>query len=179
MSDSIISQNDIHYLKIIRKNIIEFMKYTAVNYAHQPGILLDIAPQIHSGARPYFSEYIKVETFDIDTHSGCTYIGDICQYNDFLKSNTFDYIVCTEVLEHTLHPFKAVDEILRILKPNGKLFLSVPFNFRIHGPLPDCWRFTEHGLRVLLEKFYILELNAIETPERQLMPIHYTVVAQK
>lgn len=78
-----------------------------------------------------------------------------------------------------MRPFDAANEIWRLLKPGGFLFLSVPFNFRIHGPLPDCWRFTEHGLRTLLKKFTILELNAIETPDRPLMPIHYTVVAQK
>lgn len=93
--------------------------------------------------------------------------------------NTYDYVVCTEVLEHTLRLFDAMDEIYRILKPGGLLFLSVPFNFRIHGPLPDCWRFAEHGLRVLADKFIILELNAMETPDRPLMPIHYTMVAQK
>lgn len=179
MSDIIVSQMDIQNLKIIRQNIIKFMIYAANKYASNPGILLDIAPQIHEGARPYFLESITVETFDINPDSGCTYIGDICEYNSFLKNSSFDYIVCTEVLEHTLQPFKAVEEIWRIIKPKGILFISVPFNFRIHGPLPDCWRFTEYGLRVLLQNFSILELNSIETPERKLMPIHYTVVAQK
>lgn len=50
----------------------------------------------------------------------------------------FDYILCTEVLEHTLNPFRAVYEMFRILKPKGLLFISVPFNFGIHRPLPDC-----------------------------------------
>lgn len=59
------------------------------------------------------------------------------------------------------------------------LFLSMPFNFRIHGSLPDCWRFAEHGLRVLLDRFSPLEMNPVETPNRPLMPVHYIVVAQK
>ncbi|MEH2352518.1 methyltransferase domain-containing protein [Nostoc sp.] len=179
MSDIIVSQMDIDHLKIIRQSIIDFMIYVAKYYAKKPGILLDIAPQIYEGAKPFFLQTIKIETFDINPASGCTYIGDICTYNNCLKNDSFDYIVCTEVLEHTLQPFNAVAEIWRILKPGGIIFLSVPFNLRIHGPLPDCWRFTEHGLRVLLKDFSILELNNIETLERQLMPVHYTVVAQK
>ena len=69
--------------------------------------------------------------------------------NEFLPDDSFDCIVCTEVLEHTLQPFAAVAELRRLLRAGGRLFLSVPFNFRIHGPLPDCWRFTEHGLRAM------------------------------
>jgi hypothetical protein len=49
----------------------------------------------------------------------------------------------------------------------------------IHGSLPDCWRFNEHGLRVLRGGFRVLEMNPVETPDRPLMPVHYTVVEQK
>ncbi len=174
-----VSQQDKDFLQNIRRNIVQFMKFAAATYANERGRLLDIAPQIHEGATPFFPDMITIETFDIDPESGCTYIGDICKRNTFLRDNLFDYVVCTEVLEHTLQPFDAVAEIYRILKLGGKLFLSVPFNFRIHGPQPDCWRFTEHGLRSILHDFDILELYALETPGRPLMPIHYTVVAKK
>lgn len=179
MSEIAVSQIDVEHLKIIRQNVVDLMKSAASTYATSPGRLLDIAPQSWQGSRPFFPNMIVVETFDIDANSGCTYIGDICEYNDFLPDTTYDYVVCTEVLEHTLRPWDAIHEIRRILKPGGMLFLSTPFNFRIHGPLPDCWRFTEHGLRALLGRFVILELNASETPDRPLMPIHYTVVAKK
>lgn len=170
---------DIEHLCVIRKNVSRFMKRMAERYAKDTSLLLDIAPQIHEGARPYFASYVTIETFDIDPTSGCTYIGDICKFNQQIPSNRYDFVVCTEVLEHTLRPFDAVTEIHRLLKPGGYLFLSVPFNFRIHGPLPDCWRFTEHGLRSLLSQYDLVELTELPTPGRALMPIHYTAVAQK
>jgi SAM-dependent methyltransferase len=179
MTNIAISQIDIDHLALIRQNVRDFLQRTASIYGVSQGSLLDIAPQVHEGARPFFNQTVTIETFDIDPDSGCTYIGDICTYNPFLPDNKYDYVVCTEVLEHTLQPFAAIQEIRRILKYGGFLFLSVPFNFRIHGPLPDCWRFTEHGLRALLQNFTILELNPLETTGRSLMPIHYTVVAQK
>lgn len=179
MSQITVSQMDIEHLALIRRNVTDFMREAALIYAIEPGKLLDIAPQIHEGARPFFSSHFNIETLDIDPDSDCDYIGDICEHNDFLPDCSYDYVVCTEVLEHTLRPFMAVEEIWRILKPGGLLFLSVPFNFRIHGPLPDCWRFTEHGLVAILSRFVILKLGAIETPGRPLAPIHYTVVAQK
>ncbi len=184
MSGIVVSEIDNEHFRAIRTNVVNFMKRVASMYVPGPeqGLqyrLLDIAPQAHEGARPFFPGWVLVDTFDIDPNSGCTYIGDICAHNEFLPENVYDFVVCTEVLEHTLRPWDAIAEIRRILKPGGLLFLSVPFNFRIHGPLPDCWRFTEHGLRTLLGRFTILELDAVETPDRPLMPIHYTVVAMK
>jgi len=174
-----VSEADIEFLKLIRGNINRFMKQSAALYANGPARLLDIAPQVHEGARPFFPDEVAIETLDIDPASGCTYIGDICRCNSGIADNTFDFVVCTEVLEHTLQPFHAVEEMRRILKPGGKLFLTTPFNFRIHGPLPDCWRFTEHGLRALLGDYRILGLDALETEGRPLMPVQYAVVAEK
>ena len=173
------SEMDIIHLKLIRQNIVTFMQYVSDMYALNSGRLLDIAPQVHEGARPYFKSHIIIETLDIDPQSGATYIADITQHNEFIPDGMFNYVVCTEVLEHTLNPFEAIKEIHRLLANDGYLFMSTPFNFRIHGPLPDCWRFTEHGLRALLSGFEIIELNGLDTPERPLMPIHYVVVAQK
>jgi SAM-dependent methyltransferase len=179
LATATVSQEDVRHLAQIRANVVDFMQRVAATYAGASGRLLDIAPQVHEGARPFFPATIVVETFDIVPNAECTFVGDICSRNECLKTGSFDFIVCTEVLEHTLRPFEAVQEMRRILKEGGLLFLSVPFNFRIHGPLPDCWRFTEHGLRTILSGFDILELNALETPGRDLMPVHYTVVARK
>jgi len=175
------SMLDVKHLELIRENVPGFIRHVAESYCSaDEARLLDIAPQDHEGARPFFPDNVTIDTLDINRDSKATYIADICSTNDItIKSETYDYVVCTEVLEHTLKPFAAVEEIWRILRPGGMLFLSVPFNFRIHGPLPDCWRFTEHGLRAILEKFTVLELNSLETEDRPLMPVHYTVVAQK
>jgi ubiquinone/menaquinone biosynthesis C-methylase UbiE len=40
--------------------------------------------------------------------------------------NTFDYVVSSEVIEHTPDPFKAIQEMFRVLKPGGTLILSTP-----------------------------------------------------
>lgn len=40
---------------------------------------------------------------------------------------SFDVVLCTEVLEHTVDPHKVIEELARILKPQGKLILTAPF----------------------------------------------------
>jgi ubiquinone/menaquinone biosynthesis C-methylase UbiE len=49
-------------------------------------------------------------------------------HNIPFDENTFDYIICTEVLEHVLSPYRALNEINRVLKKDGFLVLSVPNN---------------------------------------------------
>lgn len=174
-----VSAMDETFLKQIRTDVSSFVRRAGKTYDKRGALVLDIAPQDHEGAAPYFVQS-KVETLDVDKDSGATYIADLCVNNDsVIPANYFDYVVCTEVLEHTLQPFDAAREIHRILKPSGLVFVSVPFNFRIHGPLPDCWRFTEHGLRALFKDFEIVELEALEATNRFLMPVHYTLVARK
>jgi len=174
-----ISELDKKYFKMLRQDVSDFMKASGKQYDKEGLKVLDIAPQDHEGARPYFKKS-TVETLDIDPDSAATYVADICATNSsIIPSEHFDIVVCTEVLEHTLQPFQAVKEISRILKFGGIALISVPYNFRIHGPLPDCWRFTEHGLRELFKNFEIISLDSLEDEDRFLAPIHYTMVVKK
>jgi len=43
-----------------------------------------------------------------------------------LDDQSFDYAMCMEVLEHLMHPAQAIREIHRLLKPGGRLIVSVP-----------------------------------------------------
>ncbi len=182
MESKVVSKFDLDALIKIRENVEKFMIQVAGTYAtdlNTESLLLDIAPQDHKGAAPFFDDSITIETLDIDPNSDATHVADLCSCAKQIGFDRFDFIVCTEVLEHTRQPFDACDNIISMLKPGGYAFVSTPYNFRIHGPLPDCWRFTEHGLRELFKKYEIVELIPLETKERFLMPLQYTLVARK
>jgi len=57
-----------------------------------------------------------------------------------LAANSFDLVVCHHSLEHFHDIPGTVQEILRVLKPNGRLFVSVP----------DGWSFSDRLYRLLL-----------------------------
>lgn len=42
------------------------------------------------------------------------------------KENTFDYVISSDVIEHTPDPLAAVKELIRVLKPGGKICITVP-----------------------------------------------------
>lgn len=174
-----VSLQDKEHLLLLRANVETFISRVSRQYARGPALLLDVAPQDHMGARPYFGPEVHVESLDIDPASGATYIADLCNCSTVIGLGRYDFIVCTEVLEHTRQPFDAANSIFQMLKVGGLAFVTTPFNFRIHGPLPDCWRFTEFGLRELFKKFEIVELEALECDARYLMPIQYSLIARK
>jgi len=91
-----------------------------------------------------------------------TYVADLTK-NNCIPTDYFDVIYCLEVLEHTYEPWEILKNIYKILKTGGVLHLSVPFQFRLHGPIPDCYRISEFGLKYLIEKynFEILQFDAV------------------
>lgn len=68
-----------------------------------------------------------------------------------LDSASVDIALCNQVLEHVSDPLKTVDEIYRILKPGGKFIGSVPHVSPVHLEPYDFRRYTDLGLRQLLE----------------------------
>jgi ubiquinone/menaquinone biosynthesis C-methylase UbiE len=62
-------------------------------------------------------------------------------------------VLLFEILEHLPHPHQAVAEAERVLRDDGFLALSVPFNYRLHGFPTDYWRFTSSGIYTLLSNF--------------------------
>jgi SAM-dependent methyltransferase len=61
--------------------------------------------------------------------------------------------ICMDTLEHVEYPRQAMDELHRVLQPNGILIMSSVMNFPIHGYPNDYWRFTPEGFRSLLKGF--------------------------
>lgn len=73
---------------------------------------------------------------------------------------SFDIVLCTQVLEHVSRPSDVVMEIHRVLRPGGAAFVSVPAVFPIHGAPADNWRFMPGGLRLLLNPFHDVRVMA-------------------
>lgn len=62
-------------------------------------------------------------------------------------------VLCLDTLEHVEYPHRALEEIYRILKPNGTAVISSVMNFHIHNFPNDYWRFTPQAFKSLLKSF--------------------------
>ena len=171
------SKFDNDTFQLAREHVNSFIARTAVVYNHNSLRLLEIGPQERSEVQKAFNQCV-IETLDIVPDYDPDIIGDITKYNPHIQESTYDIVTCLEILEHTVNPFAAVEELRRITKDGGCILFSAPLNWRIHGPVPDCWRFTEFGWSVLLKDFDILEIDRLETPDRNLFPIKYNILAK-
>ncbi|WP_373036551.1 class I SAM-dependent methyltransferase [Sulfurimonas sp.] len=67
------------------------------------------------------------------------------------EDESADTIIFTQVLEHVSDPNLALDQITRVLKTDGILVISVPFIFQAHAQPHDYWRFSQRGIKKLLQ----------------------------
>lgn len=103
-----------------------------------PGLdTLEIAPGHHWRALP-FKSYKTVSFPEFD----------ICR--DVLPEK-FDLIIADQVFEHVRAPWTAARNVRAMLRPGGHFLCFVPFLLKVHGYPDDCTRWTENGLRWLLE----------------------------
>jgi len=62
-----------------------------------------------------------------------------------------DTVLLIEVLEHVPDPGRLLTELARVLKPGGHLLLTTPFALPEHAQPYDFYRYTQFGLRHLIE----------------------------
>lgn len=119
------------------------------------GNVLDVG----CGSKPYVGQFAKCDSYvgleydspiliekniDVDF----TYDGKRFPFED----DRFDSVVSFQVLEHVFEPVEFIAEIKRVLKPNGRLLITVPFFWDEHEQPYDYARYTSFGLKYLFEK---------------------------
>ena len=67
------------------------------------------------------------------------------------RAGSLDAVVATGLLEHVRDPEEVLREIRRGLREEGTVYIEVPFLQGYHADPDDYWRFTESGVRLLLE----------------------------
>jgi SAM-dependent methyltransferase len=74
---------------------------------------------------------------------------DVC--TEPLGLEQFELIIAEQVFEHVLRPDRAAANVYQMLRPGGVFVVSTPFLLKLHGCPSDLYRWTEHGMRQLLE----------------------------
>lgn len=146
----------VHFVDLIneryigRKLIYDFLKE---NEKYLTGKLLDFG----CGSKQYFPVFKHADEYaglDVDTAMKYGFKADGITYYDGLKipfdGNSFDSCVAIEVFEHIQDIHYSLSEIYRVLKPGGYLVTTCPMVYPIHMAPDDYWRYTDFGLKGML-----------------------------
>ena len=112
-----------------------------------------------SGSAKYAEGVINV---DIEQFPNVDIVADGCQLP--FGEETFDAVISEAVIEHVKYPKTYVNEIERVLKKDGAIFVVAPFVHPFHGYPSDFQRYSIEGLRVLFEDFEEIESGVYRGP---------------
>lgn len=117
------ARDRVRWFYYVLQNIIDISKVS--------GRLLHFAPE--TGIREYIKQNMNIDYYTGDIVAGrAMHVTDITDIQ--YKDDTFDYVICNHVMEHIVDEEKAVNEIKRVLKMNGKWIFSFP----ICTDIPTC-----------------------------------------
>ena len=128
-------------------------KYVRNIFTNNNDRILDVG----SGKNPYYQKSMKgkIIRFDIKKYDKIDVIGNA----DFFpfRKDSFDKVIIVNSLYYFKDPLKIIENISRILKKNGKLVIITPFFYPVHDVPEDRYRFTEFGLKTILEDYFVVE----------------------
>jgi len=109
-----------------------------------------------------YAEKIDYKILDSVPDYNPDIVGDI--HDLPFEDESKEAILCLAVLEHVHNPFTAMEELHRVLRPEGKLLIYVPFLYYYHaheGYYKDYWRYTYDGLEELAKPFSKSEIQHV------------------
>ena len=141
----------------MREAIVNYVRWVIEHYPYEEPVLDTCAGWEPNFYQPLFpgKKYIKQDVQDFNP--AC--IDVICDIADMkpISNESIGLVLNLESLEHLPYPQKGIDEIHRVLRPNGLLILTTVMHFKIHRTPKDYWRFTPDGIELLLNRFRILD----------------------
>lgn len=124
--------------------------------AKQMVLVIGAGPETGEGMEAFLGAS-EIELIETDVVLGPK-TAVVCDAHDIpFSDQSFDGVIVQAVLEHVVDPYRCVQEIYRVLKPNGLVYAETPFMQQVHMGPYDFTRFTHLGHRRLFRNFAEVE----------------------
>lgn len=151
-------------VQLLKTHIDEVLSTYTKSESPHPRVL-----DVGCGRQPFRKELetLGYEYFSIDVHQNPEQSVDIlCEIdrplpNELIALGTFDFIMCTEVLEHVVDWDTTFDNLTKLLSSNGRLFITCPHIYQLHEEPYDFWRATPYALQHFGNKFGIKIIHQV------------------
>lgn len=120
------------------------------------GPVLEIGSKDHGSTQDYRSLYSGVEYVGVDMEDGKNVdrVADLTRGIGTLSENHFALVICCSVLEHVDRPWVMAENLTRLVRDGGQLYISVPWVWRFHAFPDDYFRFSWRGIMKLFPAFW-------------------------
>ena len=150
--------------KFKHPNIINGPKMANLKQLLEPQSINPLCINLGSG-QDNFEGYVNID------YGNYEYVNIVANIKNLpFIDNCTDLIISNSVLEHIDNPSEVVNEIFRILKPNGKAYICVPQVCVRHHTI-DYYRWTIPGMTKLFSRFNILETGFTRSPAYSIFSI--------
>ena len=136
---------------VVRHALARWLREQAAELAPRaPLRILDVG----CGGKPYYPFFAGIASSYIGVDAVETPNTDLCGRAEELpvEDESFDLVLCTQVLEHSEEPWRVVRELRRVTAPGGRVLAST-HGVQVYHPAPnDYYRWTHEGLRLLFDQ---------------------------
>lgn len=137
----------------------KWVDYLAREFNKEGLRILEIGSRNVTGAnfRKKFEKAIYTG-FDFYEGENVDVVGDAHKLTTYFNENSFDLIYSSAVFEHLYMPWIVAEEINKLLKVGGYVFIETHFSFGSHERPWNFFQFSDVGLRALFNKGLGFEL---------------------
>jgi len=125
--------------------------------------VIDVGSYNFNGSiRPYIESLEPNEYLGVDLLEG-EYVDIVCNADDLVSNfgkESFDLVVCSEMLEHTKNWNATIHNIKNICKRGGTIFITTrSYGYPCHGFPNDYWRYEINDMKNIFNDFEIIQLE--------------------
>lgn len=118
---------------------------------------------INGSLRPVVQSFAPSRYIGVDIQAGRG-VDQICRVEDLIATfgrDSFDLVICTELLEHVTDWSVVIHNLKEIVKPGGTLLITTrSLGFGYHGYPYDFWRYEISDMKVIFSDFDITSLQS-------------------
>lgn len=119
------------------------------------GPVVEIGSKDYGNTSSFRSTYLNNEYIGVDLSAGkgVDVVQDLTLGVGDLPESYFTLGICCSVLEHVRRPWIMAENISKLIRPEGQLYISVPWVWRFHAYPDDYFRFSYRGILELFPQF--------------------------
>jgi SAM-dependent methyltransferase len=118
------------------------------------GPILEVGSRDYGNTTSFRDVFVENEYVGVDLSAGkdVDRVLDLAAGIGDLAEAHFDLVICCSVLEHVRRPWEMAENLTRLLRPGGTIYVAVPWVWRYHPYPDDYFRFSWRGIAELFPR---------------------------